>query len=147
MDVPGMGGRLRLRRGGLLHAILLRELMHESHDDFKVQIYATDLDDDAIATAQAGACTPSIVQDVTPERLRPFFLKDASVAELTARVLLQSFAPAPVVTDRAGEIVCVHGETGRYLRPAPSDRPRSSRWRMEARPTCSPPPDRSSRWW
>jgi len=35
-------------------AILLRELMDEGHLDFKVQIYATDLDDDAIAIARAG---------------------------------------------------------------------------------------------
>ena len=226
-------------------AILLRELMEESHDDFKVQIYATDLDDDAIATARAGVYTPNIVQDVTPERLRRFFLKEdagyrvkkevremvvfavqnvtkdppftrldllacrnlmiylepelqdrlistfhyalraggvlflspseslgrgaenfrplsrkwklfetissanasrglptgggawadpveptntasparrakeASVAERTVRALLSSFAPASVVTDKAGDIVYVHGDTGRYLRPAP----------------------------
>ena len=33
--------------------------------------------------------------------------------------LLSSFAPASVVTDQAGDIVYVHGDTGRYLRPAP----------------------------
>jgi two-component system CheB/CheR fusion protein len=57
-------------------AILLRELMEERSLDFKVQIYATDLDDDAIARARVGAYPPSIVQDVTPERLRRFFTKE-----------------------------------------------------------------------
>ena len=33
-------------------AIVLRELMDEAHKDFKVQIYATDLDEDAINSAR-----------------------------------------------------------------------------------------------
>jgi two-component system CheB/CheR fusion protein len=33
---------------------LLRELMDQSHQEMKVQIYSTDLDADAIATARAG---------------------------------------------------------------------------------------------
>ena len=39
-------------------AILLRELMDETHQEFKVQIYSTDLDDDAIAIARAGSYPP-----------------------------------------------------------------------------------------
>ena len=226
-------------------AILLRELMDEGHLDFKVQIYATDLDDDAIATARAGTFPQSIVQDVTPERLRRFFVKEeaayrvkkeiremvvfaiqdvikdppftrldllscrnlmiylepelqdrlistfhyalrpggvlflspsestghdvdlfrpidrkwklfrvvpsmtpsrptpaglpagielagpagddgaakkartASLGELASRALVASFAPPAVVTDLAGNILFVHGDTGKYLRPAP----------------------------
>ncbi len=57
-------------------AMLLRELMDESHHEFKVQLYSTDLDDDAIATARAGFYPPNIAQDVTPERLRRFFTKE-----------------------------------------------------------------------
>jgi two-component system CheB/CheR fusion protein len=57
-------------------AILLRELMDETHLDFKTQIYSTDLDDDAIAVARAGVYPPNIAQDVTPERLRRFFIKE-----------------------------------------------------------------------
>lgn len=225
-------------------AILLREFMDESQQDFKVQIYASDLDDDAIAVARAGLYPPNIAQDVTPERLRRFFVKDdagyrvkkeiremvvfavhnvikdppftrldlvccrnlmiyleaelqnqlipafhyalkpggmlflspsesignhpelftaqnrkwkfyravhslasaraaatrgmawtaiggkapeeimkqakeTNFAELARRVLLQSYAPASVVTDAKGNILYVHGDTGRYLRPAP----------------------------
>ena len=224
---------------------LLDAVMARREDEFKFQIYATDLDDEAIATARAGHYPPNIVQDVTPERLRRFFTKDetgykvkkelrnlvvfavqsvvkdppftkldllscrnlliylepeqqnrliptfhyalkpggvlflsssesitsqptlftaldrkwkfyravhtvaasparaASYAawsadshtkapetsmkktketnfdELTRRVLLQSYAPASVVTDRKGNIAYVYGDTGRYLRAAP----------------------------
>ncbi|MEN6587897.1 MAG: chemotaxis protein CheB [Sulfuricella sp.] len=226
-------------------AILLRELMDENSREFKVQLYATDLDDDAIAVARAGLYPPNIAQDVTPERLRRFFTKEdagyrvkkeiremvvfavqnvikdppftrldllccrnlmiylepelqnrlipafhyalkpggvlflspsesignhhalfsalnrklkfyratpsasstravmasgltwaadtggktperalrkakeANIAELTRRVLIQAFAPASVVTDHKGDILYVYGDTGKYLRPAP----------------------------
>lgn len=226
-------------------AMLLRELMDETKREFKVQLYATDLDDDAIAVARAGVYPPNIAQDVAPERLRRFFVKDeggfrvkkeiremvvfavqnvvkdppftkldllscrnlliylepqlqnrlipafhyalkpngvlflspsesigghpdlfaalsrkwklyraipsaastravlaggltwaaektgkapeeiiikareTNFAELARRVLLQSYAPASVVTDMKGNILYVHGDTGKYLRPAP----------------------------
>ena len=61
-------------------AILLQELQDEIHarheQELNIQIYATDLDDDAIAVARAGRYPPNIAQDVTPERLRRFFTKD-----------------------------------------------------------------------
>ncbi len=226
-------------------AILLKEWMEENHLEFKVQIYSTDLDDEAIDIARAGIYPPNITQDVTPERLRRFFSKEdtgyrikkeiremvvfaiqnvlkdppftkldllscrnlliylgpelqnqlmptfhyalkpdgvlflspsesignhielfssinrkwkfyraiplitsshammknvlswaagtrgkkheevmikpkeTNFAELTRRVLLQYFAPAAVVTDLKGDILYVHGETGKYLRPPP----------------------------
>ncbi len=57
-------------------AILLREFMDEAHLEFKILLYATDLDDDAITVARAGIYPPNIAQDVHPERLRRFFIKD-----------------------------------------------------------------------
>ena len=69
-------------------AMLLRELTEETHQQFKIQIYGTDLDDDAIAIARAGVYPANIAQDITPERLRRFFLKEESgyrVRERTAR--------------------------------------------------------------
>ncbi len=226
-------------------AILLREFMDENKREIKVQLYATDLDDEAITVARAGLYPPNITQDVTPERLRRFFTKEdagyrvkkeiremvvfavqnvakdppftrldllccrnlmiylepelqnrlipafhyaikpggvlflspsesignhhalfsavnrkhkfyraipsaastravmtsglswatdtsgkapavatprakeSNIAELTRRMLIQSFAPASVVTDHKGDILYVHGDTGKYLRPAP----------------------------
>ncbi|TSA40544.1 MAG: SAM-dependent methyltransferase [Betaproteobacteria bacterium] len=226
-------------------AILLREWMDETRREFKVQLYATDLDDDAIAVARAGIYPANIAQDVTPERLRRFFIKEeagwrvkkeiremvvfaiqnvikdppftrldllscrnlmiylepelqnrlipafhyalkpggvlflspsesignhpdlfaaqnrkwkfyraihtvastrtviasglgwtadnggkapgevlkkvqeTNFAELTKRMLLQAYAPASLLTDSKGDILYVHGDTGRYLRPAP----------------------------
>lgn len=230
-------------------AMVLLELQDEikarNEEEFKIQIYATDLDDEAIAIARAGRYLLNIAQDVAPERLCRFFSKDetgykikqevrdlvvfavqsvikdppftkldllscrnlliylepeqqnrliptfhfalkpggvlflstsesitcqpglftaldrkwkfyravhsgtASVSkfikyasrivdsnakapeitmkksiqtnfeELTKRVLLQSYAPASVVTDHIGNILYVYGDTGRYLRPAP----------------------------
>ena len=226
-------------------AILLREYMDETQQEFKVLLYATDLDDDAIAVARAGFYPPNVAQDMSAERLRQFFIKEdagyrvkksiremvvfaiqnvikdppftrldllscrnlmiylepevqnrlipafhyalkpggvlflspsestgnhnelftalnrkfklyratgtltsthtvmsgglvwtrnpdtkgqdevvskvreTNFAELTRRMLLQSYAPASVVTDEKGNILYVHGDTGRYLRPAP----------------------------
>ena len=45
--------------------------------------------------------------------------KETDFSELTKRVLLQSFSPASVVTDLKGNIIFVHGDTGKYLRPPP----------------------------
>jgi two-component system CheB/CheR fusion protein len=226
-------------------AILLRELMDGALREFKVQIYGTDLADDAIAIARAGIYPPNIAQDVTPNRLRRFFNKEdagyrikkeiremvvfaiqdvikdppftkldllscrnlmiyletelqnrlipvfyyalkpggvlflspsesigkhaelfsplnrkwkfyrathsitasrsvmthvltrtaetgskapgeamvkpkeTNLAELTRRAMMQYFAPASVVTNPKGDILYVHGETGKYLRPTP----------------------------
>ena len=55
-------------------AMVLRELMESAPHQLKIQFYATDLDDDAIATARAGLYPLNIAQDVSPERLRRFFL-------------------------------------------------------------------------
>lgn len=226
-------------------AILLRELMDRTQQQFKVQMYSTDLADEAISIARAGFYPPNIAQDVSAERLRRYFIKDdagyrvkkeiremvvfavqnvikdppftrldllscrnlmiyleaalqnkliamfhyalkpdsvlflspsesvgnhtelfvslnrkwkfyraihslssartlmanvsswstetanktpdeaivkpkeTNFAELTRRVMLQYFAPASVVTDLKGNMLYVHGDTGKYLRPAP----------------------------
>ncbi|MBL1263094.1 chemotaxis protein CheB [Methylomicrobium sp. RS1] len=226
-------------------AIVLRELMDKLQKELKVQIYSTDLDEDAIVIARTGLYPPNIAQDVTPERLRRFFLKEDNgyrvkkeiremivfavqnvikdppftkldllccrnlliylkpelqdrlipafhyalkpegvlflspsesigshnelfkvlnrkwklyravhsltsartmmaqgiswglgnvtktsdenmktirefnIAELTRRMLVQFFAPVSVIADHKGDILFIHGETGKYLRPAP----------------------------
>ena len=57
-------------------AIVLRESMEETHQNFKVQIYATDLDEEAINVARSGCYPAGIKQDVTEERLRRYFIRD-----------------------------------------------------------------------
>lgn len=42
-----------------------------------------------------------------------------TIAQLARQALLTAFAPPSVITDAAGNIVFVYGETGKYLRPAP----------------------------
>ena len=54
-------------------AILLRERMEELKENFKVQVFATDIDREAIEHARAGVYPSSIIADVTPERLAHFF--------------------------------------------------------------------------
>lgn len=226
-------------------AMLLREAMDAANRNLHVQIYSTDLDDDAISTARTGLYAINIAQDVSPERLKRFFTKEESgyrikkdiremvvfatqsvikdppftrldllvcrnlliylepelqdrlipafhyalkpggilllspsesvgnhtdlfkpinrkwkfyraivttastrkmlatslswsheggipaptgsgqrakephIAEMAKSLLIQSFAPAAVVTDLQGNILYVHGETGKFLRPAP----------------------------
>ena len=39
--------------------------------------------------------------------------------ELTKQVLIQTYAPPSVVIDEKGNILFVHGDTGKFLRPAP----------------------------
>ena len=57
-------------------AILLREQMDKLRKDCKVQIFATDIDGDAIEKARAGVYPDGIVADVSPERLDRFFAQD-----------------------------------------------------------------------
>lgn len=57
-------------------AMVLSELMDENHYNFRVQLYSTDLADDAISSARTGFYPPNITLDVSPERLRRFFIKE-----------------------------------------------------------------------
>jgi two-component system CheB/CheR fusion protein len=55
-------------------AILLCELMERSGRSFEAQIFATDIDPDAIEIARKGCYPVGIAHHVTPERLSRFFL-------------------------------------------------------------------------
>ena len=57
-------------------AILLREQMEERRQNFKAQIFATDIDSRAIATARTGVYPSSIEADVSVERLARFFVHE-----------------------------------------------------------------------
>lgn len=57
-------------------AIVLRELMDEMHINFKVQIFATDLDNTVINRARGGHYPVSVAEDIEPDRLQRFFTPD-----------------------------------------------------------------------
>jgi two-component system, chemotaxis family, CheB/CheR fusion protein len=57
-------------------AILLRECMDELKVHLNVQIFATDLNRDAIETARSGLFPSGIGSDVSAQRLAQFFLKE-----------------------------------------------------------------------
>jgi len=58
-------------------AILIREHLDERMADFKVHIFATDIDRESIEQARTGIYPSSIIADVSPERLAHFFDQDA----------------------------------------------------------------------
>jgi two-component system CheB/CheR fusion protein len=57
-------------------AMLIHEYMNEAGLDLKVQIYSTDLDEEAIGIARAATYPPNITQDVLLDRLSRFFVKE-----------------------------------------------------------------------
>ena len=67
-------------------AILLREQMEEIKQEYKLQVFATDLDSNAIETARTGVYPESIASDVSPERLRRFFTKHENSYQVTKAV-------------------------------------------------------------
>ncbi len=58
-------------------AILLAEYAHGLKQHFIIQVFATDIDSRAIATARAGIYPANALADITPERLSRFFTPEA----------------------------------------------------------------------
>jgi two-component system, chemotaxis family, CheB/CheR fusion protein len=58
-------------------AILLQERLDLLRQSYKVQVFATDLDSRAIATARAGVYPASIANDISAERLARFFTAES----------------------------------------------------------------------
>jgi two-component system CheB/CheR fusion protein len=59
-------------------AMLIREAMDKLKREYKVQIFATDIDGDAIQKARSGVYPDGIIADVSQERLARFFRKENS---------------------------------------------------------------------
>ncbi len=59
-------------------AILLREQMAVLKQEFKVQIFATDIDDQAVNFARTGLYPLNIAQDVPPEYLQQYFFETSN---------------------------------------------------------------------
>lgn len=58
-------------------AILLMERLEAQQQNVKVQVFATDIDNMAIATARTGVYPASIAVDISPQRLARFFTPEA----------------------------------------------------------------------
>jgi two-component system, chemotaxis family, CheB/CheR fusion protein len=61
-------------------AILLQERMAALKQSYSVQVFATDIDPRAIATARAGLYSANIAADISPERLARFFSAESDGA-------------------------------------------------------------------
>lgn len=87
-------------------AYTLAMIFHEALDQAKpanrvgLQIFATDLDPDAIAKARQGIYPSSIANDVSPERLERFFVKDNGRYRICQEIRqMVVFAPHSVTMD------------------------------------------------
>jgi two-component system CheB/CheR fusion protein len=84
-------------------AILFREAIEEKRlaGSFNIQIFATDLDKDAIEKARSGVYPPNISADVSEQRLRRFFEKSETGGWRVSREIreLIVFAPHNIIMD------------------------------------------------
>ena len=83
-------------------AMVFREALDrlKPRQKYTLQIFATDLDRDAIAQARQGVYPANIAADLTPERLRRFFLKDDHGYRVTKELReMVIFAPQNLMMD------------------------------------------------
>jgi two-component system CheB/CheR fusion protein len=83
-------------------AIIFKEALEKSKDNkhMSLQIFATDIDADAIEKARKGFFPAGIVTDVTPQRLKKYFVKEESGYRLNAAIReMVVFAPQDVIKD------------------------------------------------
>ena len=66
--------------------ISLLEALGDRAQEFRLQIFATDLDDEAISRARVGQYPPSIAADVSADRLRRFFQRRETGYEVGRRL-------------------------------------------------------------
>jgi two-component system CheB/CheR fusion protein len=82
-------------------AIALHECMEQFGRHFHIQIFGTDLDEDAINVARSGIYPESIMADVGPERIKRYFVKEDDgqfrVKKQIREMLV--FAPQNVIKD------------------------------------------------
>jgi len=83
-------------------AIVFREAIEntKSHKNISLQIFATDLDNDAVEIARKGAFAKNISADVSQERLSRFFTVDAEGYRVNSTIRdMVVFAPQNVIKD------------------------------------------------
>ncbi|WP_394846060.1 PAS domain-containing protein [Pendulispora brunnea] len=67
-------------------AIALLEFLDDRAQEYRIQIFGTDVDENAISHARRGVYPENIVLDVTPEHLRRFFVKKDASYQISRRV-------------------------------------------------------------
>ncbi len=67
-------------------AILLVERMMELKENFRIQIFATDIHEDALATARSGLYPESIASEVSVDRLKWFFTKEGNGYRISKQI-------------------------------------------------------------
>ena len=81
-------------------AIVFKEHIDETKSDLKVQIFATDVDKDAIEIARAGVYPDIIADDVSQERLQRFFRKNPDTYMINKEIReMVIFSPQNVIKD------------------------------------------------
>jgi len=83
-------------------AIIFKEKLERAKPtaNFSLQIFATDLDRDAIDKARQGFYTANIAADVSPERLRRFFIKEEHGYRVRKEIRdVVVFAPQNIIMD------------------------------------------------
>ena len=66
--------------------MLIRDQMSEILEEYDIQIFATDIDAQAIETARRGVYPDSIAADITPERLQRYFVKEGNNYQVTSQI-------------------------------------------------------------
>ncbi|MEI6128036.1 MAG: CheR family methyltransferase, partial [Pseudomonadota bacterium] len=83
-------------------AIVFKEALEKTnpHKNLNLQIFATDLDHDAIEIARKGFFNSNIIADVSPERISRFFTAEADSFRVNAAIReMVVFAPQNVIKD------------------------------------------------
>ena len=81
-------------------AILMREYLDRLTAVPRVQIFATDIDERALAIARAGRYPEGLLENITPERRKRYFIEDGGSSLLTREVRdLCIFSPHSVIRD------------------------------------------------
>lgn len=83
-------------------AMIFKEVIEKSsiHKGLSLQIFATDLDKDAIEKARAGVFSENIMGEVSPERLSRFFVMDTNGYRVTNSIReMVVFAPQNIIKD------------------------------------------------
>ena len=80
-------------------AILLRECINETKKNFNVQIFATDIDNNAIEKARIGSFS-GIEADISKERLNRFFTSEGNLYQIRKEIReMLVFAPQSIIKD------------------------------------------------